>query len=137
MTGDYRSPKIVPLSEDPTIKKSHPFALFMGIWFSFLILALVLFVGKFYQYLKSYEAEDQASLPHHVAEDAVETIRSGDMAAVYELMSAKPVISEFETEENLEAVLDDYGFVWDKTETYLNTEHMYEVIYEMEIVIDG
>ena len=43
----------------------------------------------------------------------------------------------FETEENLEAVLDDYGFVWDKTETYLNTEHMYEVIYEMEIVIDG
>ena len=43
----------------------------------------------------------------------------------------------FLTEENIEAVLDEWGFVWDKTETYLNTEHMYEVIYEMEIVIDG
>jgi hypothetical protein len=99
--NEYRSPKIIPLSEDPTIKKSHPFALFMGIWFSFLILAIVLFVGKFYQYLQSYEAEYQASLPHHVPEEIVGIIQEGDMASIYEMMTEKPEISEFETEENL------------------------------------
>ena len=138
MTGDYRSPKIVPLSEDPTIKKSHPFALFMGIWFSFLILALVLFVGKFYQYLKSYEAEYQASLPHHVAEDAVETIRSGDMAAVYELMSAKPVISEFETEENLyrymSTLVNDKQISYAKTTDYTEDSPEYFLTADRYII---
>ena len=45
--GGYRSPKIVPLSEDKTVKKSHPFLVFLIIWFFFLILAIVLFLGKF------------------------------------------------------------------------------------------
>lgn len=43
----------------------------------------------------------------------------------------------FTVEENVEAILNDWGFVWEKSETYLNSEEMYEVIYEMEIVIDG
>lgn len=43
----------------------------------------------------------------------------------------------FTAEENVEAILNDWGFVWEKSETYLNSEEMYEVIYEMEIVIDG
>ena len=73
--GEYRSPKIVPLSEDKTIKKSHPFLLFAGIWFSFLLLALVLFLGKFRQFLISYESEYQASLPEHYAEKIVDPER--------------------------------------------------------------
>ena len=138
MTGEYRSPKIVPLSEDPTIKKSHPFALFMGIWFSFLILALVLFVGKFYQYLKSYEAEYQASLPHHVAEEAVNTIQSGDMSAVYEMMSAKPVISEFETEENLfrymSTLVNDKQISYAKTTDYTEDSPEYFLTADRYII---
>jgi hypothetical protein len=27
--------------------------------------------------------------------------------------------------------------VWDKVETYLDDEHMYEVLYTMEIIING
>lgn len=44
---------------------------------------------------------------------------------------------DFEKEMAVEAVLDAAGFTWDKTETYIDSEHMYEVLYEMEILIDG
>ena len=98
---EYRSPKIVPLSQDKRIKKSHPFLLFLGIWFSFLLLAVVLFLGKFRQYLISYEAEYQASLPEHAAESVVEIFQSNDMVQLGNMMNEFPQISEFETEEDL------------------------------------
>ena len=40
-------------------------------------------------------------------------------------------------EENLEAVLDDWNMTWQKSETYLDSEKMYEVLYEMEIIVNG
>ena len=36
--GEYRSPEIVPLSEDKRIKRINPFYVFIAIWFFFLIL---------------------------------------------------------------------------------------------------
>lgn len=44
---------------------------------------------------------------------------------------------DFATEAVVEGVLDAWGMVWDKTEAYLDDEKMYEVLYEMEILIDG
>lgn len=44
---------------------------------------------------------------------------------------------DFETETLLESVLTEYGLFFNKTETYLNDENMYEVLYEMEVVING
>lgn len=41
----------------------------------------------------------------------------------------------FDNEENLESILKDWGMVWNKSESYLTNEEMYEVLYEMEIVI--
>ena len=41
-----------------------------------------------------------------------------------------------EMEKRLEAVLDEHGLFYDKTETYLDTENMYEVLYETEVMID-
>ncbi|MBR4581607.1 MAG: hypothetical protein IKO32_10280 [Lachnospiraceae bacterium] len=99
--GEYRSPKIVPLSEDKTIKKSHPFLLFAGIWFSFLALALILFLGKFREYLISYESEYQASLPAHYVEKIVGIVQKNDMVSIQALQTEPPEISEFETEQNL------------------------------------
>lgn len=43
---------------------------------------------------------------------------------------------DFETEAIVEAVLNDWGMVWQKTEAYIEDEQMYEVLYEMQIVID-
>lgn len=44
---------------------------------------------------------------------------------------------DFDGEAALEAVLDAAHLFWNKTETYLNTEHMFLVTYEMEVLING
>ena len=44
---------------------------------------------------------------------------------------------DFETEAAVEAALDAAGLVWEKTETYIDSEHMFEVLYEMEVLING
>lgn len=42
-----------------------------------------------------------------------------------------------EAEKRVEAVLKEHGFFYEKTESYLDTEKMYEVLYEMEVLING
>ena len=37
-------------------------------------------------------------------------------------------------EAQLEAVLESNGLFWNKTEAFLDSENMYEVLYEMEII---
>ena len=44
---------------------------------------------------------------------------------------------DFYQEQAVEAVLEANGLVWDKTESYIDTEHMYEVLYEMEVLINA
>lgn len=44
---------------------------------------------------------------------------------------------DFAKESAVEAVLDANHLFWNKTEAYLEDEHMYEVLYEMEIIIDA
>ena len=38
-----------------------------------------------------------------------------------------------ELEEQVEAVLDTYELFYEKTETYIESEKLYEVLYEMEV----
>lgn len=47
------------------------------------------------------------------------------------------VFRDTETEASLESVLDGADIPWEKTITYLDTELCYEVIYEIEVLIDG
>lgn len=44
---------------------------------------------------------------------------------------------DFTAEAVVENVLDSAGIVWDKSETYLKSEDMYEVLYETEVSING
>lgn len=44
---------------------------------------------------------------------------------------------DFLNEENIEAVLNDRGIVWEKSESYLDSENMFEVLYQTEVVING
>lgn len=44
---------------------------------------------------------------------------------------------DFATEQAVEAVLDANGMVWERQESYIDTEHMYEVLYIMEVTIDA
>ena len=41
----------------------------------------------------------------------------------------------YDVEAQLEAILTKHGFYFSKTETYLESERMYEVLYEMEVLI--
>ena len=43
----------------------------------------------------------------------------------------------FELEQTVEAVLDEWHMVWNKSESYLDSEHMYEVLYTMEVFINA
>lgn len=40
---------------------------------------------------------------------------------------------DFLLEEKIETVLNEAGLFWKKTETYIESENMYEVLYEMEV----
>lgn len=42
-----------------------------------------------------------------------------------------------DTETAFEDVLASFGIVWQKSETYLNDEHMFEVLYESEVLTNG
>ena len=44
---------------------------------------------------------------------------------------------DFALEANVESVLDSYHIVWDKSEDYIQSEHMFMITYETEIYIDG
>lgn len=40
---------------------------------------------------------------------------------------------DFELERKVEEQLDNHGIFWKKTEEYIESENMYEVLYEMEV----
>lgn len=44
---------------------------------------------------------------------------------------------DFETESSIEAVLKENGFYYEKTESYLRTEQMYMVLYEIQAITEG
>lgn len=44
---------------------------------------------------------------------------------------------DLETEKRVETMLKQHGFFYEKTETYIESEKMYEVLYEMEVLING
>lgn len=44
---------------------------------------------------------------------------------------------DFAKEAAVEAVLDSNNMVWDKEESWIESEKMYEVLYFMEVVING
>lgn len=45
-------------------------------------------------------------------------------------------IKDLEAEKRVAAVLKEHGFFYEKTETYLESEKMYEVLYETEVLIN-
>ena len=44
---------------------------------------------------------------------------------------------DFTLEGNVESVFNLYGLVWDKTEDYIESERMFMISYETEILING
>ena len=63
-----------------------------------------------------------------IADDGV--YQRGQLVRV-ELYTAK---KDLEIEKKVENVLSD--MVWNRSETYIDSEDMYEIVYEMEVIIE-
>lgn len=44
---------------------------------------------------------------------------------------------DFETEDAISNVLNENGIFFTKSETYISAEHMYETIFESEVILNG
>ena len=44
---------------------------------------------------------------------------------------------DFMTESKVEEILSAYDLVYTKDESYINTEHMFQVLYQMEVIWDA
>ena len=44
---------------------------------------------------------------------------------------------DFDQEAAVEAVLDEYGFTYNKEPAYISEERMWQIAYEMEVLING
>lgn len=44
---------------------------------------------------------------------------------------------DFETETQVEQVLGDICGFWNKSETFIESENMYQVLYDSEVIING
>lgn len=44
---------------------------------------------------------------------------------------------DFEMEDTVETVLNEHGLFYSKSEVYIDTERMYEVIFESEVILNG
>lgn len=67
-----------------------------------------------------------------------EAADNANYASIYQLnVELYTKNKDFELEANLDTVLTDGGMVFRKEETYIDSERMYEVLYTMEVLIDG
>lgn len=67
-----------------------------------------------------------------------EAAENANYAAVYQLnVELYTKNKDFELEAILDTVLTDGDMVFRKEETYINSERMYEVLYTMEVLING
>jgi len=46
-------------------------------------------------------------------------------------------VKDFETEEMVEAVLKQNGFFFEKTETYIRQENLFQIQYVMQVITEG
>lgn len=69
------------------------------------------------------------------ADDPADNVNYGLITALNVELYTKE--KSFTDEAAMEEALTAMGLVWDKTETFLDSEQMYEVLYESEVCLNG
>ena len=69
------------------------------------------------------------------ADDPADNVNYGLITALNVELYTKE--KSFTDEAEIEEALTAMGLVWDKTETFLDSEQMYEVLYESEVCLNG
>ena len=101
-------------------KKISKFTKGLLIWL--VVLTVVICVGLvwFNGFTAKYEELYQASLPHHQAEKVVELLGNQDVDTVWNMMTEKPKVTEFENDSYVKKYVED--LVKGKELTYKQTE---------------
>ena len=69
------------------------------------------------------------------ADDPADNVNYGLITALNVELYTKE--KSFADEAAMEEALTAMGLVWEKTETFLDSEQMYEVLYESEVCLNG
>lgn len=69
------------------------------------------------------------------ADDPADNVNYGLITALNVELYTKE--KSFTDEVEMEEALTAMGLVWEKTETFLDSEQMYEVLYESEVCLNG
>ncbi|MBO6299408.1 MAG: hypothetical protein J6N53_11260 [Lachnospiraceae bacterium] len=116
-------------------KGSRAFLIFMIVWLTALSLTIAVLLKRFYSFLEKYEATYQASRPVHEMEKLFDSyFEPRDMDSIYNMLSVKPALSAFETEEDVKQYM--YSLIEDKTLSYKPTENYNEELPEYYIEAD-
>ncbi|MBR3516006.1 MAG: hypothetical protein IKO10_06805 [Lachnospiraceae bacterium] len=117
-------------------KGSAAYRIFLYIWLGGLAIAIAVFLNWFYSYLERYEENYQKSRPYHEMDRLFSSyFEPMDMDSIYNMLSAKPEISAFETEEDIKQYM--YSLMADKTLSYKTTENYTDEFPEYYIEADG
>ena len=77
------------------------YRIFLLSWISALLIVIGSLLGKFYDYLDKYETDYRASRPEVITEDLMMLYRTGDISGIYDKLTQKPAVGEYETESEL------------------------------------
>ena len=95
----------------------------------------------YYQFKEGDKDNPVPSLPYMVYYYPSRTDESADginFAKVYTLnIELYTKEKDFDTEDKVESTLTDADIYYTKSESYLNDEQMYEVLYEGEVILNG
>lgn len=127
--------EIIQRSQNSAKPKTHYFRTFLILWLGFLSIAIAFALDYFYDFLDSYETAYQASLPYHTMDSIMQSFYNMDMDAIYKMQTDLPVITKFETEEDVKLYMAD--LLEDKTLSYEQASNYSEDFPEYRILADG
>ena len=106
-----------------------------------LILLTVVIAGGlvwFNGFLGKYEELYQASLPYHVADNAIQLFANQDLDGIWSLVKDKTTLTEFENETTIKnyikGVISNREFTYQPTENYAENAPEYYIISGKEII---
>lgn len=92
------APQNTAAKKQPKAKRIHGYVIALMIWLVVLTCAFFVIYSKFNSYITHYEEVYQSSLPNLVSDDVFTHFSSYDVDYIWENMSVKPRISQFESE---------------------------------------
>lgn len=125
------------IENDNVVKKEskiNGYRLFLIIWLGLLSIAIALGLDFFYNFLEHYEEVYQSSRPFHKMDEIIVPFQDMDTDVIYNLMTLKPEINEFESDDNLTNYM--YELIADKYIDYRPTANYNDDFPEYYITAD-